>query len=596
MTDTRASMPYEEPPVVEDKSTVEERLARVFRDLVINQKPLEADIARAVSKHFWTLVMCLLLLAGNAWAADGVVCMDIDNDGTYDTLLPSGVNDRDCDGYTTAQGDCDDTKPYVYPGVTWDDAGTIKLCNAAGTGAVTTPSTPLCEATGGGSCYYVDVGTGSDANAGTYASPFATFEKLCDYESAGSRPAGWVNLGAGDVVYLKGSTDVTTDYDPGATVFNVVCYLTSTQSGDASYPVTFKRYPGATAKFNGKQPIYSVGATYIHVVDYKATGMADGNPLNFNSGSNITIDRANLYSTQCARANNCACIKLTGITTATVTHSRMRDCYDGTDGYNENVSLLVAFEGEGHNWKWNEFSYTSTFTSGNTRGQGAKWKHGNTGGATTVSDISGNRFHQIADTAINVSQDKLNIHHNLCIDCQRFYHCSDLGGGGSKTYCRTHDVYNNTMSTTTSGSYQLAGFTSPNVSNFDDVTIRNNAVRTTGRQMIQLMQYGSNADYTTVTGTDAVLSNGNIYSSSGGALQFDIFSDVPSGASGQIYGLPGYQSFGDDTGSVESNPTFDSYYRVEAGGYESKGWRATTDLSGGGGGGSSGGGFIAAIY
>lgn len=533
-----------------------------------------------------------LTWTATVYAADSAnkVCIDTDDNGQYDTLKASGMSDRDCDGYTTAQGDCDDTNPLIYPGE-WTasgcSAGEFKQCNSGGSGSYgsCTAAASICEATNGGSCYYVDAGSGNNSNNGSYASPWADFTRACSYESAGSRPANWVDLAPGDVVYLKGTTNLTASYNAGASYGTLGCLLDNSQSGTSSHFVTFKQFPGATAEFRetGKLLFRSDnGGGYYKIKNFKG-GNTTGNAIYLNGGgSNSVIEGVNFYNANCTTAgDNCSFIELTsGTTGVSILRSRFSDIQNSGYGFTENVSHLLFYEGNSNIVRYNQLMQANAFNYGGPdRAFGVKYKRGQTGGASGDTYWEYNRALNISGQVFLTAQKNTYIRYNTVYDSQGLYGCRNLGTSTNQAWCGYHTVeYNTFIQTNTSDPsvYSSRGIDwniltdYTNFVTWGPLSFRYNLiVDATSISIYNLAQYINNANFVTVCGgvgpscSGGIFTMGNncFYNSQSIALNFNLFSQGES--YGANYNFTNWKgTVGLDTTSFNENPSIDSSSRA----------------------------------
>jgi len=129
----------------------------------------------------------------------------------------------------------------------------ITLTNSEGAILLLGSPTPICEATGGGTCYYVAV-DGNDSNPGTFDEPFKTFLPAVS------------SVNPGDVIYARGGTygiDNAMHYlDPGGSgiqyVFIAIKDFPTYQgepayfvnSGEEGNPIIVRNYPGEYVVLN----------------------------------------------------------------------------------------------------------------------------------------------------------------------------------------------------------------------------------------------------------------------------------------------------------------------------------------------------------
>lgn len=147
---------------------------------------------------------------------------DTNMDGSIDNLCPG--DDQDNDGYTVAQGDCDDTDYDIWPGASWMGAkagcspGYWRTCKADGSGwgsctddssSHWCPSSSTTTTTQGAvalNCIYLSPAGSNSTGDGSWGNPYRTLEKFT------TGAAGRVQLDAGDaVILLPGAYTQTTN-------------------------------------------------------------------------------------------------------------------------------------------------------------------------------------------------------------------------------------------------------------------------------------------------------------------------------------------------------------------------------------------------
>lgn len=109
----------------------------------------------------------------------------------------------------------------------------------------------VCEAPAGKTCYWVDCDAGADG-VGTYASPFWGFETVFGYYDSGASYIQGSAVG-GDIVYVKGTCEVTGSKDDATGPYKQVRIGRAAQMGTSSAPTIIKSYKGtAQAVFDGE--------------------------------------------------------------------------------------------------------------------------------------------------------------------------------------------------------------------------------------------------------------------------------------------------------------------------------------------------------
>lgn len=573
-------------------------------------------LVRLVLKRFG-IVFCLLL-AVQAQAAVPELCGngidDGDSSGTLgacpagytDAVYGTGCdlkcpgNDQDTDGYATSE-DCDDNNRLVFPGEYYPcDAGGgantgYRICNVGGSyGSCASNATPLCEATGSGVCKYIDCGSGNNSNAGTYASPYLTFGKVSG-GSPGSPPASPYSLAAGDVVYLMGTTDCSTTYSDGST--NVHGYFYN-RDGSETYPITIKRYPGATASIvldTNEAGLKIEGSTDYRLVDLKMSGNG-GNLASFisatSSSQRVVFSRLQLNENPGNANNNHACLYVNGTYPATIEHSFLQDCYADAGTNTENVQAVEIINddvGGGHlvtrNVMWWTRATNSSCSVGDKCGACTRFKHGATEAEAGTNEVSYNyciwpRVGFQTDTA------GLYAHHNLIIAPSgnsttspgAFYldgQDPDSNGNGNAR------IQYNTVSDGMLFSHRPKFGIGEDVDLSFNVAVDDATSYNSDNGFLKIATYGSDAHETEYSTTPMLTANNNCYHNAATALKINYFQAPsgsggfgPAGDAGAQYTFAQWQALTPDwdTNSFSEDPVFDSYYRATATNCDDKGW------------------------
>lgn len=273
-----------------------------------------------------------LLLASDAFAADFGCGRDTDRSGTVDSLCPG--SDKDYDGYTEAQGDCDDTAFEIFPGrpdTTGCSAGSYRVCKADGTGytaCVSSATTPYCpqgdytttDGIDATTCKYISPSGSDTTGDGSYANPWKTPKKISRYDS------GAVNPGAGDAVMILSGTYTETSTCSDAN--DCVLFL-GYSDGTAEDPIWILGYPGTKPVFQGEFVLYEAQGYIIR--DIEITQGSVQSPGFSASGTPANLDIAGLYihDKEGVTANNHACLKVSqGGFNNHVHHNYVSDCTD----------------------------------------------------------------------------------------------------------------------------------------------------------------------------------------------------------------------------------------------------------------------------
>ena len=503
------------------------------------------------------------------------ICGDgVDQDCNGSDLLCPG-NDRDRDGYTSSQ-DCDDGNRKVYPGVSVScqaSCGTgTQTCQASGSFS-TCSCTPLCEATNGGKCYYISKLTGSDSNPGTFNAPWKTYLNFVTYYSTSDRPANWVNLQAGDVVYfMSGVYTETYSYQSNTRAIFF-------RGLNRSSPVTLKAYPGANPVFSPDQPtsaMYFLQSGNIHIDGLELLD-ADTSAFKVNESSNIELRNSRIHQTDGVDNHNLAGVFISSSQHINVHHNFIHDNYDRTNadtGGNktENSRNIVLFRG-GHNRIHHNVIFQTPPITATKTGGCITYKHSSDISNATF-EVDHNIFWNCAFNAIGSGTWHSRIHHNLIIDSGPITF-KDFGG-------LTHNEDNIVEYNTIVRTYGLSYIPTTAWGAIGNLTYRNNIV--TDEQVynpavqgiIRVSVYGSDALYNDVIGGNKVNFNSNCYHNPNSTPLFNIFGRNGGnyGVLGHVYDFASWQGAGYGANSAQTNPQLDQFFVPQNSSCANKGWYA----------------------
>lgn len=361
MTDSlRPSMPYEPKP-----DTPQGSWALWVKQEWEKLRPVIATLA------------ILLSLCSTAGAVDDYCGLDTDHNGSI-TLCTNGDNDRD--GFTVAQGDCDDTDPNYYPGrgrATGCSANEAKNCPLSGSGVETACSSGGWKPEGCTTAYYMDI-TAANNNSATPTNPSTPWKnQLCftSYYNVGDRPACYHDPVAGDCLVARAGTygDVYT-YDTGGFGF-----FLRNKSGTSGSPIQVAAFPGETVNFQPSTVTYPavsvLSSDYVRLIgfqvhDARGVGYQTGNngAVNINGGTGDRVVGLTIYNIDGNQSGNLAGIHTNGTTNAQITNNNIWDvgdtCTDNggnsentcggtctgggtcTNGTSENNSGIVDFDSQ----------------------------------------------------------------------------------------------------------------------------------------------------------------------------------------------------------------------------------------------------------
>jgi hypothetical protein len=502
-------------------------------------------------------------------------------------LLPTGYTDRDRDGYTT---DCDDTDPAIFDGIYTTKGctgGEYRKCNGSTYTACT--SATLCESGAGGTCYYVNPTTGNNANAGTFASPFADLRKV----SLGY--AGGVTLNAGDVIYLVGSGTITQTalLDGSTNAFY------SWRSGAAGNPITLKQYPGSTVSISvtDAQAVHLIyPARYWKIEGIRATNNnSDKSVLRLNSARDTELRLNYVYDSYGNGLDNSSGI-YHSITWDDAQHESVHIHnnyiknyrHNGTGGIDNVTSILIMNndnDGDNEDIKVRYNRSWDTDSATILSGPCIKRKHG----LQTAADIGApiqitDNYCLYGKTGVSFSPGSINVERNLT------YGARDTGmlvmNDDTQTARDTTILYNSSL--LTDRNLVLASFLSAAT---DNIVYQYN-VHTSSRtgsyvgSGANLICYSSGdcvapkPDVSTTANTDIYEANNNCYHNANIPIKFAWFATTGGGANLDFSSYKTYTG-NDELNSFVEDPTLDSYLRASSTNCLSKGWLVSGETIGG---------------
>lgn len=562
----------------------------------------------------WFLLLILTLFPVEVYALPEIPANDYDDDSSGGDALIADGPDRDHDGYASDQ-DCDDTQWTVVPGEYYGcDAGTgansgTRLCNSNGTWGTCTANsvTPLCEATGGGSCYYVDCASGNNSNAGTWGSPWADFQ--CVGYWASGAPGCHVNMAAGSVVYVKNATACATTYDPDGAGGNFSSVLFASfggaPAGTSSNRTIIKGYPGSGATLDGpgtnaaseRNAIHVLNSDYLGFVDLKLeTGF--GKPILLSAADNILVSRIFVNGYGGEDDNNAAGIYSNGGSNNTFSYNKIIDVTDPVDSFGDpsNIAAITIFNddsGGGHSLLYNRLGYTADpGAAGNDKGNCIKFKHGAERATHSGNLVTGNICWNARNFGIGSFTSKVVARHNLFVKVGL---CVHSGVEDQDTYLQDMTYEYNTCIDSApinidSGAdggadyyTKQAGFTiGPFLYQFNIFKDSLTSVSDSGGRGVRIDFYGNETQYASMSGRLTL--DSNCYYNSALAYKWTYFGAGvgdngarPSGASGfTTTTFATWQAAGFDASSLVQDPALDSSLRA-TGSCGNWGWRLTDE-------------------
>jgi hypothetical protein len=489
------------------------------------------------------------------------------------------------------------------------------VCNSDGSWGTCTSNavSPLCEATNGGHCYYVDYGSGSDTTGtGSYNTPWKTF-RCVGYWSTGA-PSCNVGLNPGDVVYQKGTTTYTDSYSyDGGTSANAVLVLNSGRSGNASFPVTIKRYPGATGTItcpgswsSGTDDsetgtkgfcVETISASYVKWVDLDFSG-GWGSAFYLNPGDHNMVYRNYVHDKDGFANDNVAGINSAAAIGVDVEWNRFRDVQDShrVSSFNENIAAITFFNdltGGDHTAKYNRIWWTNDPNYvGNIKGWGIKFKHGAKSVAQGGMSVGNNVAFNIvwnAQVGITCKTSSCYFTNNLVVNPLPGDYCFRIeAGDGSYDVNQDEKLTNNTCVNGHLVNQNMTeqAYTDSPVGPFD---FESNVVYDTtafggDTAGSEFDQYGSDAEYTTYMPT-VTLKNNLLWNTTTSGYKWQFFAansgdggHGPAGNAGATYttlsSVQAIGGYGLEAGSCVQNPglSSDGSFTPSSGCYTTQGW------------------------
>lgn len=515
-----------------------------------------------------------------------IPCNGLDDDSSGGDLACTDDNDSDGDGYDDNH-DCADADATIYPGVSIASGCTgsdYKTCQADGT-YTSCQAGPLCEKTGSGQCYYVNPASGSDANPGTYASPWATLNNV-SYYSTGA-PGTAITPVAGSVFYLVGSTDLTGSHGGCYGGSHTCAFSTYNRNGTSSDHFTLKRYPGATLKINSSCTSGSPCTTieyyysdYWDFVDLELTGGYGSLIAGGEGVSNVKFERIYAHDNDGDANNNLAGIMMDGVDTAEIRNSRIKDICDSTASsttkwYNvRNIGMFLSSNVTiHHNNIWHTLGPSD---SGACKGRGIGQKHAVLPASAGTNRIYANKLWNNYDQ-ITVASPNTETDHNLIIckssDDLGYAEISGNGGPNTYHYLKSENFHHNTLYNCLGPTlnYEAGARSSTYIGNNTyqyNVIVNDRASYNYGNSLFTVCaDVGcSDADYTAIYGGGLNTIDYNCYYASATTAKFGHFGGG-SAASGGTHefatGTPNWQGRGYDAHGYLGDPNIDSQYEAQ---------------------------------
>lgn len=505
------------------------------------------------------------------------ICGDgIDQDCNGSDLACPG-SDADRDGF--AQGtDCNDNNRKVYPGISVACAGSCgqgtQTCQANGSFTACS-CTPLCEAKGGGKCYYISALTGNDSNPGSFSKPWKSYKNIVSYYNGTPAPPTWQALNPGDVVYfMSGIYSYTYDYSG-----TIRAFMMRGTSGTAEAPIVLKAYPGAHPVL--APAVQAVGVYLLQVEHIIMEGFeivrAYQSGINFALVKNFELRNLWIHDIDGLDNNNIAGLKLESVENVTLHHSLIHDNYDRNnhDSNGEktiNSRNIVIFKGGNIRFHHNVIFQTPPIDAPKT-GACIAYKH-SSDVANSIFEVDNNIFWNCSMYSIGSGTYGNRFHHNLILNSGsiRF---QDFGG---ETHHDDIIVEKNTVVGGEALKYNPSTTYGPigNITIRDNVYVDNASSYGNERGIMTINTYGTDELYDQSIDPAKFILGTNCYHNPNTAPKWSVYAanGGSRGVKGGVWDFSTWQSKGMDGSSAVVDPQLDAYQIPQNAACQSRGWSA----------------------
>lgn len=505
---------------------------------------------------------------------------DTNRDGLVQALCPG--SDRDGDGFTTAQGDCDDEDWGIFPGASVSEgcaAGQWRTCKVDGSGWTGCSSDVFCPNTADTnpwadldpvtSCKYIATTGSNSTGDGSAGTPWASLSEISWGYSGGTSPV------AGTAYIVRGGTYTETYLANSAQrhmyLRNVNC--------SASAPCHVMCYPGETCTFDFSastpdQRVVTVEGSQYWQFEGFTTGIDVGSFILTQSGigaSRVRARRNLLDGVRGTGANNIAALNCDQLGVCDFDHNHIKTVCDTgeTDCTNENICGIVMWRGSP-----NRARYNIVDPEGPTA-QGCGIKVPKHAVYSAEYEVYGNYIRNTV-YGLNSGGRNLTIKNNLVVSEQnRCFRYQNQGGEShiGDAFIAYNTCVDGDFTIDPTRTYNQNGSTAADNCSGDSygpVDVERNIITSTkasmtqDTRMVRIHTYGPKPLRDTfIVGGLIGFADNCYYSSTSLTSLFGDFeaSNADTSCSGRADGssltLAGWQSLGVDTGGVVANPGLD---------------------------------------
>ena len=424
---------------------------------------------------------------------------------------------------------------------------------------------PVCEATSGAACYYVNASSGDDTNGdGSYASPWRSLLNVVSYYGtpgelgSTAKPSTAIDLQPGDHVYLfDGVYSDTYNYQGDV----LVARFRGLHGSDGAR-FHLEAYPG-------QKPVIDPGGSNpgIHLLQssfWEISGIeirnAYGRGLVVAESDQVVLSHLWIHDTDGVDNNNIAGLELLGSSDVELRCSLLHDNYDRTNAdtngmATENSSNIVAFGGGDIRIHHSRVFQTPAPTADKTGGC-IKYKHA----ATLVDgafEVDHNQISSCRFFAVGTGTQHSHIHHNLISNGAGII-SRDFGGTTHQTDQRfDHNTLYNAagFGLSPSDDWVNADFDDPQAIAFEqNIVVYDLPQPSQENGLVVIGTYASDALYQKTL--PELTFTSNCYFNPSGPASFSLFAANGGnyGSLGDQYDLAGWQGLGFDQDSLVGDP------------------------------------------